>query len=182
MSIALSSSAQSPAPHDTALNDINNFRQYSGQFASAGQPTAEQYTTLRDAGFERIVYIAFTDNPNAVENADQVVKRLGMDYIHIPVDWNNPATRDYYAFADVMQRDPERKTLLHCQVNARATAFSFLYRVIHEGIPVAQAKTDMNSVWQPNEIWRDLIFEILEENNISPHCEGCDWTPSGAES
>ena len=178
MSIALSSSAQSPAPDAAALSEINNFRQYSSQFASDGQPTSEQYSTLRDAGFERVVYIGFTDNPNAVANADQVVKQLGMDYIHIPVDWANPTKRDYYVFADAMQRDPERKTLLHCQVNARATAFSFLYRVIHEDVPIDQAKADMNTVWQPNETWRDLIFEVLEENNISPHCEGCDWTPS----
>lgn len=178
MSVALSSAAQSPAADEAVLNDINNFRQYSSQFASAGQPTAEQFSTLRDAGFERVVYIGFTDNPNAVANADQVVKQLGMDYIHIPVDWANPTKRDYYVFADAMQRDPERKTLLHCQVNARATAFSFLYRVIHEDVPIDQAKSDMNTVWQPNETWRDLIFEVLEENDISPHCEGCDWTPS----
>lgn len=178
MSIALSSTAQSPSADEAALSDINNFRQYSSQFASAGQPTVEQFSTLRDAGFERVVYIGFTDNPNAVANADQVVKRLGMDYIHIPVDWANPTKRDYYVFADAMQRDPERKTLLHCQVNARATAFSFLYRVIHEDVPIDEAKADMNTVWQPNETWRDLIFEVLEENDISPSCEGCDWTPS----
>lgn len=179
---SLGTQAQGLQPEDARLAEINNFRQYSSQLASAGQPTAEQYATLRDAGFERIVYIAFTDNPNAVANADQVVKRLGMDYIHIPVDWANPSRRDFYAFADAMQRDTQRKTLLHCQVNARATAFSFLYRVIYEDVPVATAKADMNTVWQPNATWRDLIFEIMEENNISPHCEGCDWTPSGAGS
>lgn len=182
LSIIWASSVQIAAADDAALGEINNFRQYSSQFASAGQPTAEQYSTLRDAGFERVVYLGFSDNPNAVANADQVVKGLGMDYIHIPVDWTNPTKRDFYVFADAMQRDPERQTLLHCQVNARATAFSFLYRVIYEDVPMAEAKADMNTVWQPNETWRDLIFEVLDENNVSPHCEGCDWTPSSTGS
>ena len=182
LSIIWASSVQIAAADDAALGEINNFRQYSSQFASAGQPTAEQYRTLRDAGFERVVYLGFSDNPNAVANADQVVKGLGMDYIHIPVDWTNPTKRDFYVFADAMQRDPERQTLLHCQVNARATAFSFLYRVIYEDVPMAEAKADMNTVWQPNETWRDLIFEVLDENNVSPHCEGCDWTPSSTGS
>ncbi|HBX36765.1 MAG TPA: phosphatase [Pseudohongiella sp.] len=162
----------------STLSDVLNLREYSDTFASAGQPTAEQFEAIRDAGYERVIYIAFTTNDNALANADQVVKGLGMDYLHIPVDWNNPTKRDFYAFADAMQRNPEQKTLLHCQVNARATAFSFMYRVVYEGVPVAEAKADMNSVWQPNETWRDLIFDVLADHDISPECEGCDWTPS----
>jgi len=33
----------------------------------------------------------------------------------------------------------------------------------------------MNSIWQPNDTWRQLIFDVLEDNNVSPHCEGCSW-------
>lgn len=172
--------AQVQEPADPALNAITNFRQYSETFASAGQPTAEQFSAVKDAGFERVIYIAFSNNPNAVPNADQLVKSLGMDYVHIPVDWTRPTTQDFYTFADAMRRDPDRKTLLHCQVNARATAFSFLYRVIYDDVPMAQAKADMNSVWQPNETWRDFIFTVLAENDVNPNCEGCDWTPSTA--
>jgi hypothetical protein len=74
-----------------------------------------------------------------------------------------------------MQREPDRKTLLHCQVNYRASAFGFLYRVLYEDVSVAEAKADMNSVWQPNETWQKLIFGILEENGKSAHCDGCSW-------
>ena len=43
---------------------------------------------------------------------------------------------------------------------------------------IAEAKADMNSIWTPNETWRDLIFAVLEDNGLSPHCDGCDWTPA----
>jgi len=162
---------------DPALAEIVNFRQYSPTFASSGQPTGEQFATIAENGFERIVYIAFTSNQNAVANADQLAKGLGMEYMHVPVDFDNPLPADFYAFADSMRRNTDKKTLLHCAVNARATAFSFLYRVLYEDVAVAEAKEDMNSVWQPNEIWRDFIFAVLAENNASPDCEGCDWTP-----
>lgn len=158
------------------LEDITNYREYSPDFASAGQPTKKQMKLLRDSGYERIVYIAFTNSGKAFDDEDQVVKELGMDYIQIPVDWNAPTDSDFYAFAGVMQLGPQKKTLLHCQVNFRASAFSFLYRVIYRGVPVAEAKRDMNTVWQPDETWRDLIFRILAQNDISPDCEGCDWT------
>ena len=161
---------------DPNLAEITNFRQYSATFASAGQPTREQFQSVADNGFERVVYIAFTNNQNALPDADLVVKGLGMEYMQIPVDFNDPRPSEYYAFADSMARNEGRKTLLHCQVNARATAFSFLYRVLNEDIPIADAKADMNTVWQPNETWRDFIFEVLDQNGINPNCETCDWT------
>ena len=175
--LTLSPFANAVEEVDPALAAITNFRQYSPNFASAGQPTLEQLTTIKENGFERVVYIALTNNPNALADEDQVVKGLGMEYMQIPVDFNKPLPDDFYAFADSMRRNTDKKTLLHCQVNARATAFSFLYRVIYENVPVAEAKADMNSVWQPNEVWRDFIFTVLAQNNISPECPECDWAP-----
>jgi len=175
---ALSANAFAVEPTDPTLADITNFRQYSATFASSGQPTKDQFSAIAENGFERIVYIAFTNNTNALPDADQVVKGLGMEYMHIPVTWDNPLPSDFYAFADSLRRDTDKKTLLHCQVNARATAFSFLYRVIYEGVDIAEAKADMNTVWQPNEAWRDFIVAVLAENGMSSECEDCDWTPS----
>ena len=175
---ALSANAFAVEPTDPTLADITNFRQYSATFASSGQPTKDQFSAIAENGFERIVYIAFTNNPNALPDADQVVKGLGMEYMHIPVTWDNPLPSDFYAFAYSLRRDTDKKTLLHCQVNARATAFSFLYRVIYEGVDIAEAKADMNTVWQPNETWRDFIVAVLAENGMSSECEDCDWTPS----
>ena len=175
---ALSTNAFAVEPTDPTLADITNFRQYSATFASSGQPTKDQFSAIAENGFERIVYIAFTNNTNALPDADQVVKGLGMEYMHIPVTWDNPLPSDFYAFADSLRRDTDKKTLLHCQVNARATAFSFLYRVIYEGVDIAEAKADMNTVWQPNETWRDFIVAVLAENGMSSECEDCDWTPS----
>ena len=173
----LSSAVYAVQEVDPALAEITNFRQYSDTFASAGQPTREQFQLLADQGFERIVYIAFTNNNNAPADADQLVKGLGMEYMHVPVAFDNPLPDDFYAFADSMRRNTGKKTLLHCQVNARATAFSFLYRVLYDDISIVDAKADMNTVWQPNAVWRDFIFEVLDQNDVSPACEGCDWTP-----
>lgn len=157
------------------LDDIVNYREYSPTFASAGQPDAAQLERVRDAGFERVIYIAYSDQEKSLANEDRIVKSLGMEYVHIPVEWGAPTTGDYALFAAAMQNG-NAKTLLHCQVNYRASAFSFLYRVIVDGVPIAAAKADMNSVWTPNESWRELIFDVLEIHNRSPHCDGCDWS------
>ena len=161
----------------SALAEIVNYRQYSPFFASSGQPAREQFESLKAAGFDRIVYIAFSHNGRAISDEDKLVKELGMGYLHIPVDFDNPQIDEFETFATYLLGAPDKKTLLHCQVNYRATAFSFLYRVIYDGVAVAEAKADMNTVWQPDAVWRDFIFAVLDDHDISPVCEGCDWTP-----
>ena len=158
------------------LAEIRNYKAYSAGFASAGQPTEEQLQAVGDAGFDQVVYIAMSNSRSAVAGEDAIVKELGMDYVHIPVIWDAPTMTDFYAFASIMQREPGAKTLLHCAANYRASAFAFLYRVIYEQIPVATAKADMNEIWSPNETWRNLSFDVLTDNGISPDCDGCDWS------
>jgi len=160
------------------VTEISNYRNYSEAFASSGQPSETQLEELAEAGFQRIVYIAYSDQEKSLKNEDRLVKKLGMEYVHIPVEWSMPTKSDFYMFAGAMQRSPGKKTLLHCQVNYRASAFGFLYRVLYDDVPVAAAKKDMNSVWTPNETWRELIFQVLEENDVSPNCDSCDWSPA----
>ena len=164
-----------------SVSDILNYREYTPLFSSAGQPTRDQLSLIKEAGYERVIYLAFSNSNTAISDEDQLVKNLGMDYLHIPVDFSNPTLRDFNAFADAMQREPDSRTLLHCVINARATAFSFLYRMIYQGADMASAKADMNTVWLPNEVWRDFIFEVLQAHGLSPDCTGCDWTPPASQ-
>lgn len=159
------------------MSDPINYVRYSEHFASAGQPTAEQFAALAASGVERIVYIAFSDQERSIANEDRVVKGLGMAYLHIPVDFGAPQVSEFEQFAAAMQTAPAAKTLLHCQVNFRATAYSLLYRVLFEDVPLAEAKADMNRIWTPNKVWTDFIFEVLRRNEVDPDCDGCDWTP-----
>ena len=127
------------------VEDITNFREYSSTFASAGQPSEKQLKVLQKDGYERIVYIAYSDHENSLDNEDRVVKELGMEYVHIPVEWSNPTKSDFYMFAGAMQGDADKKTLLHCQVNFRASAFSFLYRVVYDEVPVEEERCTTRS-------------------------------------
>jgi protein tyrosine phosphatase (PTP) superfamily phosphohydrolase (DUF442 family) len=154
---------------------ISNFREYSSTYSSSGQPTATQLEILKESDFERVIYLAYTNQSTSLENEDYLVKELGMEYVHIPVEFGAPTLSDFYTFAAIMQQESEKKTLLHCQVNFRASAFSLLYRVIYQDVAIEDAKEDMNSVWAPNEVWRDFIFKVLEANGKSALCDVCDW-------
>jgi len=165
----------SSASYAGDLTDISNFRQYSDQFASSGQPSIEDLTSVKDAGFERIVYLAFSDDSTAIDAEDRRVKKHGMRYVHIPVDFNKPELEEFQTFLHLMQAEPDTKTLLHCQINLRASTFSLLYRVIALGVPLGEAKQVFDSVWQPNETWYRFIVTVLDHYNMSHECDECDW-------
>ena len=159
----------------SGVDEIVNYREYSATLASSGQPSKKQLQAVADAGYERVVFLAFSDHDESLANEDRLVKGLGMEYAQIPVDWGAPRNSDFYMFAGLMAREPEKKTLVHCQVNFRASTFSFLYRVLYLDVPIDEAKEDLNSVWVPNGTWRKLIFDVLEENGVSPDCNACLW-------
>ena len=157
------------------LNNIFNYYEYTDYFSSSGQLTSKQIPILRDNEFERIIYIAFLDQKNAVSDEDRLVIDHGMQFIYIPVEWNSPRKKDFYLFTNIMLNQPKVRTLLHCQANYRASVFSFLHRVINENINILEAKLTLNKIWKPNKVWKNFIFDILNENNISPFCKGCKW-------
>ena len=160
------------------FTEIDHYRQYSASFSSSGQPSAEQFEALSEEGFKRVIYLAFTDNKSAIESEDRVVKSLGMDYLHIPVDFARPTIDDFENFAAVLSRGKNTRTLLHCQINLRASTFSFLYRVIYGGVPMAVAKSDLDTIWQPDGVWYRFIVDVLKAHGLSQECEACDWGSS----
>jgi protein tyrosine phosphatase (PTP) superfamily phosphohydrolase (DUF442 family) len=157
------------------LDELSNYHQYNEFFASSGQPTAEQLKLVADRGARRVIYLAYTDNDTGIEDEDRTVMNLGMEYVHIPVDFMEPTLEDFKHFAAVMQASPDKKTLLHCQINLRASTFSFLYRIIYLDTPIKQATDDLQSVWAPNEVWFNFIKTVSDHYEVDINCDGCDW-------
>ena len=150
---------------DEAL-DIVNYRQYTATLASSGQLQKSHLQKLQSQGVQRIVYLAYRAHGDADNlSIDQHATDLGLQYVHIPVPWQSPSISDYRTFAAVMSSQTSANTLVHCQLNYRASAFSFLYRVLVLKTPVNEALLDLTGVWQPNETWWNFINTVLQEHN-----------------
>lgn len=161
---------------DTASTrpDIINYIAYSETLASSGQPTENQLKAQAAAGVERVVYLAFTDHDTSLPNEDRITRGLGMQFLQVPVLWEAPTVGDFQTFAALMQEGADRRTLVHCQVNWRASSFSFLYRVIFNEVPMDDAVMDLASIWTPSDNWRGFIVEVLAAYGLAPDCEFCD--------
>jgi protein tyrosine phosphatase (PTP) superfamily phosphohydrolase (DUF442 family) len=143
------------------LNGILNYMPISDTIGTAGQPTPEQFADIRAAGYEVVVNLAMPDSTNALPNERELVTEQGMEYVHIPVVFEAPTSEDLEQFFEVMDRNQDRKTFVHCVVNWRVSAFVFLYRVIRQGASRQTAEETMRQIWEPDAIWQHLIDETL---------------------
>ncbi|MEM8684478.1 MAG: protein tyrosine phosphatase family protein [Pseudomonadota bacterium] len=154
--------------------DITNYQHYSDILASAGQPSAEQIRRAADNGFKRVIDLSFNGANKGIEREDAIVIDSGMRFIQLPVNWRSPSPADFTTFAAIMQSEPDTKTLVHCQLNYRATAFSFLYRVAVLGIEPTEAEKDMLDIWTPNNTWSEFLSETLAGYGIDYRCTACE--------
>jgi protein tyrosine phosphatase (PTP) superfamily phosphohydrolase (DUF442 family) len=145
-----------------ALTEIYAFRSIGQRLGTAGQPTEAQLELVRTNGFEAIINLALPTSDGALANEGSVVTGLGMSYVHIPVDFKNPTTRDFQTFRGVMDAFGDRPVFVHCAANMRVSAFVFLYRVLCQQVPVAVAEADLHAIWEPDGVWRQFIREQLE--------------------
>lgn len=153
--------------------EIINYVAYSESLASSGQPTQAQLEAISRVGLERVIYLAFADHETSLRGEDRMVRDLGMQFVHIPVVWSAPTVADYELFAAVMRQSEGVNTLVHCQVNWRASSFVFLYRVIVLGVPMNDAVLALNSIWTPSDGWREFIVAVLKAHDLKPDCEFC---------
>jgi protein tyrosine phosphatase (PTP) superfamily phosphohydrolase (DUF442 family) len=131
------------------------------RIATAGQPTAEQFAGVREAGYPIVVNLALPTSTGALPNERELVEGAGMEYVHIPVDWQQPSAADVDAFFDVMDANRERRLFVHCALNNRASAFVYLYRRIRDDVPDREASEPMYKVWMPFDQWADLVDSTL---------------------
>jgi len=138
----------------------------SARLVTSGQPTAEGLSRLSADGFGAVIYLAPPTVSDAVPGEADIVRRQGMEFINIPIDFRNPTTADFDAFVAAMNRLGDRKVLVHCQVNMRASAMTFLYRVIVAGEKPEPAYESVARVWSPQGPWKRFIVTQLRKAGI----------------
>jgi protein tyrosine phosphatase (PTP) superfamily phosphohydrolase (DUF442 family) len=151
---------QEAAVQSPALKEIKNFHHVSDSLGSAGQPTAEQFRAVKEAGYEVVINLAPSEAQNALKNEREVVEGLGLKYVHIPVVWTAPKAEDAERFFAAMDAAKGKKLFVHCIANYRASAFVYLYRVTRLGVSEEEAARDLHALWKPNETWQQLINEV----------------------
>lgn len=145
------------------IEEIYNFLKLSGAIATSGQPTEEQFSAIKEAGYQVIVNLALPESPNALPDEKKVVEAQGMHYVNIPVIWDNPTIEDVARFFNMMEANADKNIFVHCAANKRVSAFMYLYRHLIEGMSKEDARKDLHQIWEPNEIWQKFIEQVIKQ-------------------
>lgn len=144
------------------VSDIYRYRQATPDLATSGQPREEQLAAIAAAGYDVVMNLALHDDPRySLPDEVGAVRRLGLEYVHIPVVFDSPTREDLLAFFDAMETRKGKRIWLHCAANLRVTAFLGLYRQVRDGWPHEEAFALMHEVWKPNPAWGQFIGEQL---------------------
>ena len=78
---------------DGRPDTVYNWRRLNDRITTSGQPTEPQLADIHALGVRRIVNLGLQTHEKALPDEAASVSRLGMTYIHIPVDFQNPTDR-----------------------------------------------------------------------------------------
>lgn len=148
------------------LDSIHNFLMLSPFVATAGQPTEDELAAVKAAGNEVVINLLPASSPNALPEEDKIVSRLGLEYVHIPVEWGNPTAADAEQFFDALDVHAGRRVFVHCAANMRVSAFLYLYRTVRQHVPPVEAAEDLHRIWTPNETWQRFIDGFDQHEDV----------------
>jgi protein tyrosine phosphatase (PTP) superfamily phosphohydrolase (DUF442 family) len=153
-------------PQALRFSDIYQYRQATPDLATSGQPREEQIADIAAAGYDVVINLALHNDPRySLKDEAASVGDFGLEYVHIPVQFDAPTEADLAKFFEAMDTYKGRRVWLHCAANMRVTAFLGLYRRLREGWPEDRAFELMDDIWEPDAVWSAFIRTQLERAN-----------------
>ena len=118
---------------------------------------------IASAGFDRS-FSGIYQPPQGSRSRGRYRERIGLQFIHIPVEWESPSPADggfRSGDANVWQRQDAGALRGKLQ-----NVFGFLYQVLFEGADVDAAMSLMQSIWVPNDTWEAFIVRVMNDKGI----------------
>jgi uncharacterized protein (TIGR01244 family) len=127
---------------------------------TSGQPTEAQLAQIAGLGVRYVINLGLHSHEKALRDEAATVAALGMVYVHIPVDFQNPTEHDFRLFRDAMTSAGDALVHVHCIANYRVSAFVYRYRR-ERGVTEDRARADLDRVWQPDPVWGAFIEHTI---------------------
>lgn len=137
------SESHSPQP---PKDSIVNFSCPREGVATAGQPTTEGLEWVAKQGYKAVINFR-TDNEGVDIKAEtEIAKRLGMNYVHIPVSLSTLSDDQVEAFMAAMKHPQNHPIFIHCGSANRVGGFWMIYLVEKDGYSMEKAEEEARKV------------------------------------
>lgn len=139
------------------LEKITNFVQLTPKIGTSGQPTAEQFRAIAEAGYQGVINLAMPDSDGAIATEGSLVTTLKMTYIHIPIPFEYPSSEQLKRFIRTLDAFSDDKVWVHCVANYRVSAFLYHYLQLRQGCSPQEARSPIFERWEPNTVWQAFL-------------------------
>ncbi len=142
------------------LSQIPNFLLLPNGIATSGQPSPAQFSAIKNAGYQLVVNLAVPSSTNFLPEEAGIAQKNGLEYVHIPVDWEHPQIEEAQQFFRLLEENHDNRVLVHCALNMRVSTFLYLYRTLVQNSDEESARADLERIWTPNAIWQNFIEDV----------------------
>jgi protein tyrosine phosphatase (PTP) superfamily phosphohydrolase (DUF442 family) len=142
---------------------IRNFLRVNESFCTAGQPTTEELTALKNDGTVAVLNLRLPSEHDADEER-AAVEALGMRYFNIPVDTNNLQVSQVEEFLSITDDDANRPMFIHCGSANRVGGFFMIRRVLRDGWSLEMATTEAEEIGLRNQALQEFALNYIEQN------------------
>ncbi len=146
---------------EQTLTQIPSFSLVHEHLFTSAQPSTEELQLIKEYGCSTVINIATSKSENHLVKQDQICLDLGLNYIHIPIDWDVPCSEQCLLVLDLIDHLVQNEVVwLHCAKNMRVSSLMYLYRQFYMNIDLPTAQALLHEIWEPNETWTGLIHSI----------------------
>lgn len=124
---------------------IRNFLRINENFCTGGQPKVEHFEAIKAMGVKAVINLRQPSEHRADEERE-LVEKLGMKYINIPVVFANPLEEQATEFLRVTDDPANRPAFIHCTAAIRVGAFWMIRRVLRDGWTIERAEEEARQV------------------------------------
>ncbi len=143
------------------LSQIPHFQYIHSQLFTSAQPSPHQLSQIKAYGVDTVINLALHQDAAEFEHQDQHCLEIGLHYIQIPLDWEQPPAEQCLLVLDLIAHFVKDKIVwLYCTDNKRASSLMYLYRQYYMGIDLPTAQQQLHQIWEPDNTWTGLIHGL----------------------
>jgi len=136
-----------------------NFRRVDERLTTSGIVNVDQLRELRDQGYGAVINLKPDIEAEIGADEGAIVRDQGIDYVYLPVDFDEPTHADFEAFTAAMDAHAGETVHVHCAANYRVTAFYSVYAVERGLWNEGEEAQFVRDVWDPSEFpaWQSFL-------------------------
>ncbi len=154
--------AKNASGDDAHAGPVMNYHRIDDRLLTGGHLLEDGPAVLASEGVKVVIDL----RDNSPDGEKQRYAEYGIEWTNVPVVWSDPKAEDFDKFRKVMASHAGEHVMVQCAANYRASAMTYLYRVLEDDVPEPEARKGITAIWDPDEYetWREFIDEMIAAN------------------